>query len=332
MNIDLAIKFGSSEIIIYRKGQGIIAKEPAFLAVTPSKKKVKVRAVGKNAEKLKSANIYNTLVYQPIVNSEVVDEKLATILIRKILEKTILDKFRVQKVSALVAVPCATDIHQLNKLKTVLMKAGINKINFVQNGVCVREYEESLDEYDNCLVVDIGKYITDFSILNKFAFVSGRDYKIGGADMDNSLVTYIKDNFNLDVTPAVAEEVKNKVASLYNNDMYSTEFQGISEEKVYETQKIIASEVKVAIVGVYDKICNLILEYVKAQPKELTAEIFKNGVIFSGGGAKIQGLYEYAHKKLEMPVIILDNPVDAVVLGCAKLLDKPIKSILKINF
>ena len=90
MKINLALKFGSHEIIIYRKGFGIIAKEPAYLAVTPVGKRMIVKAVGKFAEKLKNTNSTNILVYQPIKNSEVVDVKLATILIRKILEQKIL--------------------------------------------------------------------------------------------------------------------------------------------------------------------------------------------------------------------------------------------------
>lgn len=331
MKIDLALKFGSHEIIIYRKGFGIIAKEPAYLAVTPKGKRLVVKAVGNDAEKLKNTNASDIVVYQPIVNSEVVDEKLATILIRKILEQKILDKFTIHKISALVAVPCAMQVEHLTKLKTVLMQSGINKVNFIQNGVCVRYYEESLDDFANCLVVDIGKYTTDFSILNKFAFQYGRDYFIGGADMDTALQTYIADNYNLEVTLRVTEEVKSKIASLYEYDMYSTSFSGINQDKMFETHSITANEVRVAITGVYDKIFALIKEYLDSLPKELTAEIYKNGVMFSGGSCKISGLYEYASKKLDMPIIILDNPVDAVVLGCAKLLDVPVKSLVKIN-
>lgn len=332
MKIDLAIKFGSHEIIIYRKGVGIIAKEPAFLAVTPVGRRMIVKSVGSEAEKLQALKSSNILVYQPIVNSEILDVKLATILIRKILENKIVDKFHVNKISALVAVPCGLTIEQLSKLKKVLLSSGINMVNFVTNAVCVREYDETLDTYANNCVVDIGKYTTDISILNKLAFVKGRDYFIGGANMDEALKTYIQDNYNLEITEKISEQIKCKVASLYSNDMYATNFDGINEEKVFEKQSITANEVRVAILSVYDKIFDLVLEYVKDLPKELSAEVFANGVIFSGGSSNIPGLYEYATKKLDMPVIALDNPVDAVVLGCAKLLDKPLKSIVKIEF
>ena len=331
MKIDLAIKFGSHEIIIYRKGQGIIAKEPAFLAVTPHGKRLTVKAVGKEAEKLQLSSGSNILVHQPIKNSIVADIKLATTLIRKILEKNIIDKFAIHKINALVAVPCALGYVNLVNLKTVLMGAGINRVTFVQNGVCLREYDETLDPYANCLTVDIGKYTTDVSVLNKFAFSYGRNYQIGGVDMDTSLQTYILDNFELEVNQTLAERIKNKVASLYQNDSYTTSFQGIAEDKTYVEKQISANEVRVAIIGVYNKIFDLILDYVKSLPKAICAEVMKNGIMFSGGSSKIQGLQEYASKKLSLPIIEIDNPVDAVILGCAKLLDKPLKSIVKIN-
>lgn len=331
MKIDLAIKFGSHEIIIYRKGVGIIAKEPAYLAVTPKGCTMKVKSVGSEAEKLQAIKSSNILVYQPIVNSEIIDEKLAIILIRKILENKIVDKFKVNKIYALVAIPCGLKIDQISKLKKVLLASGINRVNFITNAICVREYDETLDTYSNACVVDIGKYTTDISILSKLAFVKGRDYFIGGANMDDALKTYIQDNYDLEITLKSAEQIKCKVASLYANDMYSTTFDGINQEKVYSTQSITANEVRVAILSVYDKICKLVLDYIKDLPKELSAEVFANGVIFSGGSANIPGLYEYATNKLDMPVIALDNPVDAVVLGCAKLLDKPLKSIIKIE-
>lgn len=331
MKIDLALKFGSHEIIIYRKGYGIIAKEPAYLAVTPYGKRMRVRAVGRMAEKLKLSKAKNVLVYQPIKNSEVVDERLATILIRKIIDEKIFDRFMLSKIRCLVAVPCAMTVENLTTLKRVLMQAGLSDINFVQNGVCVRQYDETVDDRSNCMVVDVGKYTTDFSVLSKNNFVCGRDYFLGGAQMDEALKTYIEDNFNLEVSLPVAEEIKSKIASLYEGDSYSCEFSGINSNKVFEKATITANEVRVAISSVYDKIFNLIKEYLDTLPKELTAEVYKNGVIFSGGSCKLDGLFEYASEKLDMPIIALDNPVDAVILGLAKLLDVQRKSIVKIE-
>ena len=321
MKVDLAIKFGSHEIIIYQKGLGIIAKEPASLAVTPHGKRRVVRAVGSDALKMARENA-NILVYEPIVNSEVVDEKLAIILIKKILQKNLICKFNVNGIRAVVAIPCGLNVKQIATLKKVLHQAGVSRLKMVTNAECVREYDETLDKLATCCVVDIGKYTTDITILNKLSVIKGRDYYIGGLNMDEALKTYVQDNFNLEITVADAQDLKCKLSTLYENDSYSAEIIGINSEKQYETQKITANEVRVAIKSVYDKICELILEYVNSLKKEQVAEVYYNGVIFSGGACNIQGLYEYASDKLKMPIVILEDPVNAVVLGAAKMLNK----------
>ena len=131
--VELAIKFGSNEIIVFRKGFGIIEKVPAYLAVVENGNSFKIKATGKDAERLFHSKSSNVTVYQPIVKSEIVNEKMASILISQIIKDVITDKFFLQKVSLLVAVPCALNESQLNKIEKVLRMSGINKITFIQN-------------------------------------------------------------------------------------------------------------------------------------------------------------------------------------------------------
>ena len=125
-NIDLAIKFGSNEIIIYRKGLGIVTKEPAYLAVEENGKNIKVKAYGKKAEKMFLTGSGDVTIYQPIENSEIVNEKMAEILIQGILTDIIKDNFWLSKLSALVAVPCA-----LNETQAVLIRLRLFKMQYV---------------------------------------------------------------------------------------------------------------------------------------------------------------------------------------------------------
>ena len=195
-NIDLAIKFGSNEIIIYRKGFGIIAKEPAYLAVVENGKSIKVKATGKDAERLFHSKSSNVTVYQPIEKSEIINEKMATILLSEIISKVITDKMFLTNINALVAVPCALNEKQLLLLKKVLQQSGVGKITFVQNSVCAKANLD-LDSHAHIMVVDIGKYITDISVLNDYNFNFGRMYFIGGENMDKSITTfimYLRDN------------------------------------------------------------------------------------------------------------------------------------------
>ena len=329
LNIELAVKFGSNEIIIYRKGFGIIDKVPAYLAVVENGKNIKIKATGKEAERMFHSKSSNVTVYQPIENSEIINEKMATILIGEILKNVIQDKFLLARLNVLVAVPCALNEQQLLLLKKVMHSSGASKITFVQNGVCARANLD-LDTHSRIMVVDIGKYITDISVLNEYNFDFGRMYFIGGTNMDDSITSFIQDNHNLEVSNMTSEAVKNEIASLYDRDLYKAEYIGIDENDKFVKRDITASEVKVAVVNIYDKIFDLINEVIKELPKEIAADIYQNGVVFVGGASQIAGLYEYAKKKLDFPVIVPEEPADFVIQGAGKLLNKG-KDFIKID-
>jgi rod shape-determining protein MreB len=178
-----------------------------------------------------------------------------------------------------------------------------------------------MDKKSHIMVVDIGKQLTDITVLNGYDVDFGRTYFIGGETMDASITTFIQDNHNLEVSDLTSEAIKNEVASLYERDLYSTEYIGIDENNKFVKHLITANEVRVAIQNVYDKILGFITEVINLQSKEIGAQIYANGVMFIGGGSKISGLYEYAKKKLDMPIIIQDEPMDSVILGAGKLLN-----------
>ncbi len=324
-NIDLAIKFGSKEIIIYRKGFGIVAKQPALIAYEDGK----FKAFGKAAQNLKLQQVKGVEVYEPIVNSAVEDERKAILLLDKLLKDVINDRILITKISALVAVPCALNQRQLLLLKKVLNSAGIGKVTFVQNSVCAYAHMD-MDPFSHIMVVDIGKYLTDISVLNEFTFDFGRMFFIGGADMDKSITTFIEDNYNVKVSDAVSEEIKNEIASLYQRDLSKYEFVGSADNNKIVRETITANEVRVAICNFYDTILKMVTDILDSLHPNLRAEIYHNGIVFIGGASCISGLYEYATKKLEVPVIIPEEPMDCVILGAGKLLSSE-KDFLKIN-
>lgn len=327
--IDLGLKFGSNEIIVYKKGSGIVAKEPAYLAVSTNGRLVKVHAIGKKAEKLFNAKSTNYQVFRSIENGEIVDEKMAKLLLGKIIENVVEDNMFITNIYALVAVPSALNEQQLLLIKKVLRECGINKVEFVFNSVCIQS-DLDFDSHAHIMVVDIGKNVTDISVLNEYNFCFGRMYFLGGEDMDKSIVTFVADNYGLKISTQTAEKIKNEVASLYNRDMYAYEFVGTNENGNMVRASITANDVRLAISNVYDAVFERICQIVKTLPADVVNDIYNTGVVFVGGGSKIAGLYEYAKNKLDFPVIVADEPADAVVLGLGKLLSSE-KEFLKLK-
>ena len=314
MKIELAIKFGSNEIIVYRKGLGIIARQSSYVAI--SKRGGKIVAYGDEAKHLCTIKSSQYDLKEPIQGIDIIDNKLATSLLSDIISQAVLENGRI---TALVAVPCALTEKKLIEIKILLQNAGISKVNFVQNAVCVR-FNLPVLETSKIMIVDMGKYLIDMSILSKYDFINGRNYLIGGAEMDEAIKAYIEDNFEVLIGLDEAENIKNEIASMYNNDMYTTTFNGIDGKGEYKEVTMRANEARVAVIGVYDKIFDLIEEFIECLTREEQAEIRKNGIVFTGGVSSIDGLVEYASKRLNLPTMVVNNPKDAVILGAGKLL------------
>ena len=313
MKIELAIKFGSDEIIVYRKGFGIISRVSSYVATNKSKK---ICALGDDAKRLCELKGKQYTLHQPIQGIDIVDSKLALALINHIINETVFENGTIE---TLVAVPCGLTEKKLLELKILLHKAGINKISFVQNAVCVRT-NLSVGESDKVMIVDMGKFLVDVSVLTRYEFVMGRNYLIGGNVMDEALATYIQDNFGVTINNEKAQTIKDEIASMHANDIYTTTFKGIDENDEYKDITMRANEARVAIIGVYEKIFDLIDEVLEILPSETLAEVRKNGIVFVGGVSSINGLVEYTTKRFNMPTFVVDNPKDAVILGAGKLL------------
>lgn len=315
--INLAIKFGSDEIIIYRKGMGIVSREASYVAMSKINRSRKIYAYGEDAVRLCIQKHDEYRLFQVIKGIEIVDKTFTKLLIERALNRCV---FENGMIDALVAVPCALTEKKLLELKLILHDAGINKVTFVQNAVGIRFANIKSPENAHYMIVDAGKYLMDVSVLTKYQFCAGRNYLIGGAEMDNALVTYVQDNYNITITEQQAEMIKNEAGSLYNNDAYTINFEGLTEAGEYKEIVLRANEIRVAIVGVYDKMFDLIEEMLDSLSPEILAEVRKYGITFTGGVSSIPGLVEYANQRLKIPIMVADNPKDEVVLGVGKLL------------
>lgn len=315
MKIELAIKFGSNEIIVYRKGRGIIARSSTYVAT--SKSNGKICAYGDDAKHLCEIKASKYDLCQPVRGVDVVEPNLAVSLLKHVIDKGLTDNGLIW---ALVAVPCALPEKKLLELQIILKNAGVFKSIFVQNAVCVRTNLTHVSDDAKVMIVDIGKYVTDISVATKYEFLAGRNYLIGGIEMDYALQIYIEDNYNMFVDDEQTQTIKEEIASVYENDMYTMTFDAINPQDEYKQVTMRANEARVAIIGVYDKIFDLIEEVMETLPNQVLAEVKRNGIVFTGGVASIDGLVEYATKRLNIPSIVVENPKDAVILGAGKLL------------
>lgn len=318
MRNELAIKLGSDEIVIYQKGQGIIARVPAYVAVT---KLGTIKYYGKDAYKRLNVNNPTLKICQPIKDGCIVDQNLAIKLLSHIFDCCKLKSNLFSNISAVVALPCGLTINELETMNYVLRMSGIDKMRVVQSGACAREFENIWDKKKYVCVVDIGASITDVSITSGDEFIAGADFQIGGVDMDEAIKVFVYDNYFATISSQTACDIKCEIGSLYNRDYAKAEFKGVADDGSIRDVAITANEIRTAVKGIYDKIFALVKEFIAEQSTNIINEIHNNGILFCGGATQIAGFYEYAKQKFDQSIILSKNPLDAVLIGASKIVD-----------
>ena len=180
-----------------------------------------------------------------------------------------------------------------------------------------------IQEPSGNMVVDIGGGTTEVAIISLSGIVYANSVRVGGDEMDESIVSYIKRQYNLLVGYSVAEDLKIKLGSAFpTSEGGSVEIKGrdivtgipktinISEEEVRES-------LKDSIAKIVEAVC-LALE---KTPPELSADIVDRGIVLTGGGALLKNLDKRLSHETGLPIIVSDDPLKAVVLGTGYVLD-----------
>ncbi|HHU75316.1 MAG TPA: rod shape-determining protein, partial [Firmicutes bacterium] len=172
------------------------------------------------------------------------------------------------------------------------------------------------------MIVDVGGGTTEVAVISLGGIVTSKSIRVGGDELDDAIVNYIKKTYNLMIGERTSEEIKIQIGSAYHYD----------EEKHFEIRgrDLISGLPKVLTIssweieGALAESVTDILETVKTTlertPPELAADLMEKGIVMSGGGALLRGLDKLISEETGMPVFLAEDPLDCVVLGAGKAL------------
>ena len=330
--IDLAIDLGTSFVSIYKKGSGLVLKEPAMVCVTTGAKANTVKQIGLDAKKLQGKTGSGTVIVSPISEGIVKNVELAASMLKHFLSKVKGSALK-QKIKAVVTFPCGITADELRDLERVVYSAGISEAFFVPSLVCAA-LGDKLRSIKSSVVVNIGGGKTEVGVLNGVTVINGCSIGVGGKLMDLSVIDYVEENYNIVISDVMAEKVRKETGSLYETDKSSVEFSGtdISSNRVV-SDIITALDIKSAVKYFYDKIIEAVIVTINGCLPDIVTDITETGILVSGGAAEIAGLDNYFTKKLNLPVKIAEQFGNAVIIGAGALLNDEalLKQVLSEN-
>jgi len=173
-------------------------------------------------------------------------------------------------------------------------------------------------------VVDIGGGTTEVAIISLGGIVTSKSIRVGGDELDEAIMSYIKKEYNLMIGERTAEEIKITIGSAFPKPKEETiEVRGRDlVTGLPKTIKVNSEEIREALAEPVNSILDAIKVTLEKSPPELAADIMDRGIVMTGGGALLYGLDKLVNHETGMPVHIAENPMECVALGTGKALEE----------
>jgi len=318
---DIGIDLGTTNILVYVKGKGVVLNEPSVVSVDTNSKKV--LAVGTEAKEMLGRTPGKVKIIKPMKDGVIADfeitEEMLRLFMKKALGRKLLSKPRI-----LICCPSNITSVEKNAIREIAERIGARKI-FIEEEPKVAAVGAGIDisKPSGSMVIDIGGGTTDIAVLSLGGIVTSDSINIAGNSFDENIIKFIKNKYKVTIGEKTSEDIKKSIGTVLKNSKKKTlEVTGRSNSTgLPETISVTNTDVYEALKEDIKKIILAVKAVLEKTPPELAADISEKGIILTGGGSLIDGLVEKLRKELKVPVFISDNPLTNVVEGTGILLD-----------
>ena len=318
---DIGIDLGTANVLINVKGKGIVLNEPSVVAIDTHTGKV--LAVGTEAYKMVGRTPGNIRSIRPLKDGVIADFDITEAMLEYFINKLNV-KGVFSKPNILICAPTnITDIEQKAIIQAAEKSGGRHVYLEFEPKVAAVGAGLDIFQPQGNMVIDIGGGTSDIAVLSLGEIVTSRSLRLAGDKMDASIAAYVKNKHKLIIGEHTAEQIKIKIGAVYDADPKET-----IEVRGRDIATGLPREVSVTSAEVSDALHETMMAIIDGAkgvlgktPPELSADIIDRGIMLTGGGALLKGISQLFADELKVPVLLADDPLDAVALGTGVLLD-----------
>ena len=319
---DIGIDLGTSNTLVYVRGQGIVLSEPSVVAVHNSSKKV--LAVGQEAKRMLGRTPGEIIAIRPMRDGVISDFETVEKMIKYFFQK-VHNRKALVKPQVVIGIPsCITEVEK-RAVRESAEQAGAREIYLIEESLAAAIGASiPIQEPAGHMIIDIGGGTSEISVISLGGMVITNAIRVGGDEFDDAIINHMKKIHNLVVGESTAEEVKITIGNVYpEKDVKSFEIRG--RDSISGLPRILTVD-SVEIREALQEPTTMVLEEIKKTldqtPPELAADIVERGIVMTGGGSLLKGFPKLISKETGVPVILAENPLTCVVLGTGKFLDE----------
>ncbi len=319
---EVGIDLGTANTLVYLKGKGVILREPSVVAV--NNHTGQILAVGLDAKQMIGRTPGNITAIRPLKDGVIADFETTQGMLKYFIKKAVGNNPFVRP-RVIICVPSGVTEVEKRAVVDSAISAGAKEAYLIEEpmasaiggGLPVAEPSGSM-------VVDIGGGTCEVAVISLGGIVVSRSLRIGGDEFDDSIISYIKKEYNLMIGERTAEAIKLKIGSAYP----------LEEEETYNVSgrdlvtglpkelSISSMEIREALKEPVNAVIDSIKLTLEKTPPELASDIMERGIMLAGGGAFLKGMDKLISEETGIPVFISEQPLDCVALGTGKVLEE----------
>jgi rod shape-determining protein MreB and related proteins len=314
---DLAIDLGTANTLVYAKGQGIVMNEPTVIAL--NKRNGDVLAMGREAWQMIGRTPSYIIAVRPLRQGAITDFDITQRMIRLILQRAGVNRFNRPRV--VICVPSAITEVERRAVTEAARRAGAADAQLLEQPMAAAIGAElPIHEPVANMVIDVGGGTTETALISLGGIVALQAVRVGSFDIDAAIQSYVRREYGIAIGERTAEEIKIAIGSAWPvDDEVRAEVRGRDlMTGLPKTVILTKPEVREAIAEPVTAIVDSVIACLGHAPPELADDLITTGMQLVGGGGMLQGLDQRLSVETEIPVQLVQQPLESVVLGAGR--------------
>ncbi len=317
----MAVDLGTANTLVYVRGRGIVLSEPSVVAI--DQRTNEVHAVGIEAKRMLGRTPGTISAIRPLKDGVIADFDVTEQMLRHFIQKVHQNRWAHPRV--VVCVPSGVTGVEKRAVEEATLSAGARQAFLIEEPMAAAIGAGlPVAEPTGNMVVDIGGGTTEVAVISLGGIVVAQSIRIGGDELDEAIISYVKREHKLMIGNQTAEEVKLEIGSAFTlQEEVQAEIRGRDMiSGLPKTVVLSSEEVRAALEEPTVQIIDAVKSTLDKTPPELASDIMDRGIVMAGGGSLLTGLDERLRAETEMPIHVAESPLTCVAVGSGRSLEE----------
>ncbi len=315
---DIGIDLGTSSILVYATGKGIVLKEPSVVAYDKDTEKIK--AIGEEARQMIGRTPGNVVAIRPLRQGVISDYDITEKMLKYFISKAIGRRaFRKPRIS--ICVPSGVTEVEKKAVEEATYQAGAREVHLIEEPIAAA-IGSGIDILRPCgnMVVDIGGGTSDIAVISLGGTVVSASVKVAGDNFDEAIMRHVRKNHNLFIGERTAEDIKIQIGMACERpELLTLEVKGRNViTGLPKSVTLTSEEIRQAMYECTSQIVDAVHGVLEKTPPELAADVVDRGIVLTGGGALLGGIESLIEQKTGINTMTAQEPMLAVAVGTGK--------------